>query len=81
MTSNLHPGSRYRYFEDMDWDECPDCGGEGFSDYECECEAIEDTCFCAVPTPRRCPTCRGKGGWPVDHSAEDQALHEAENDR
>ena len=46
----------------------------------CQCEQIEDICCCAVPTPVRCDTCRGKGGWHLDQSAEEQALHEADND-
>ncbi len=49
--------------EDHDWVECWDCGGEGSHDYMCECERFVDTCCCLVPTPMRCSTCRGKGGW------------------
>jgi hypothetical protein len=80
MPSNLHPGADYADFDDLDWTECWDCGGSGYDEYSCECEAFEDTCCCAEPTPRKCSTCFGKGGWTVDHSAEDQALQEAEND-
>ncbi|MEM7211769.1 MAG: hypothetical protein AAF479_07730 [Pseudomonadota bacterium] len=77
--SNLMPGPGYDDFYD-NWVECDDCGGSGEDDSMCECEAFEDICCCLHPTPARCDTCRGKGGWPRDDSAEDQALHEAEND-
>ena len=68
MTSNLHPDADFDHYDD--WHECQDCGGLG----------DEDICCCAVPTPVRCDTCQGEGGWHLDHSAEEQALHEAEND-
>ena len=80
MASNLMPGADYRDFDDEDWEECHDCGGSGTDDDSCECEAFEDTCCCLVPRPRSCATCNGKGGWTIDHSAEDQAAYEAEND-
>ena len=79
MTSNLHPGADFREFED-DWTECPDCGGDGHDESMCECERIQDICFCATPTPARCDTCKGHGGWFPDHSAEDQAMYEADRD-
>lgn len=41
--------------------ECWECGGEGYHGEECECEAFEDTCMCAEPTPARCRTCSGTG--------------------
>lgn len=78
MTSNLHPDANFDHYDD--WHDCEDCGGSGEDDSMCQCEQIEDICCCAVPTPVRCDTCQGKGGWHIDHSAEDQALHEAEND-
>lgn len=80
MSSNLHPDADYRDFDDHDWIECWDCGGSGEYGDICQCEDFEDTCCCLHPTPKRCSTCHGKGGWPVDHSAEDQALHEADNE-
>lgn len=46
-----------------DWIECDQCGGDGYMDDECECETVVDICSCATPTPRRCRTCHGKGGW------------------
>lgn len=49
--------------DDHDWIDCWDCGGEGFYLDSCECEAFEDICCCLTPTPRRCSTCKGKGGW------------------
>jgi len=80
MSSNLHPGADYSDFDDHDWQECDDCGGDGLDETMCQCETIEDICCCATPTPVRCQTCGGKGGWHIDHSAEDQAAYEAEND-
>lgn len=80
MSSNLHPDADYRSFDDGDWQECEDCGGEGLDDNECECESVQDICSCAIPTPRRCRTCNGEGGWEVDHSAEEQALWEADKE-
>ncbi len=41
--------------------DCPDCGGAGVHDDECACEAVVDICCCAVPTPRRCGSCGGRG--------------------
>lgn len=54
---------RFDYMDDAydNSEECWDCGGEGFDDLECECEAFEDICMCAEPTPRRCRTCGGSG--------------------
>lgn len=80
MTSNLHPGADFADFDDHDWHECEDCGGSGEDDSTCQCEHIEDICCCAIPTPARCQTCHGRGGWHLFNSAEDQALHEAERD-
>jgi len=53
------------YDDDFDghWIECHDCGGTGFLDDACECEAFEDICMCAEPTPPPCRECNGKGGW------------------
>ncbi len=48
--------------------DCPECGGEGFDDNECECESIVDTCCCAELTPRVCRACRGRG-WVVEGQA------------
>lgn len=43
-------------FDDDDFDgDCPDCGGEGFIEADCD----EDTCCCAEPHDLiPCPTCR-----------------------
>lgn len=41
---------------DLDED-CPMCGGSGVLDDECEC--MDDTCCCLVPTPPICPECGG----------------------
>jgi hypothetical protein len=50
--------------EDLrEWIDCRDCGGEGDHDGICQCEDFEDTCCCATPTPKRCSTCKGNGGW------------------
>lgn len=44
----------------MDWIECWQCGGEGYSDHDCG----EDTCCCLDPEDNvRCDVCNGKGGW------------------
>lgn len=46
-----------------EWIDCWDCGGEGEYGDMCQCEDFEDICCCAHPTPKRCSTCKGKGGW------------------
>ena len=79
MPSNLHPDADYREFDDDNWTDCWDCGGSGEHEDICQCSDFEDTCCCLNPMPKRCSTCKGKGGWPVDHSAEDQADFENEN--
>ncbi len=44
----------------VDWVDCWDCGGEGYSYHDCG----EDTCCCLNPEPNvQCDTCNGKGGW------------------
>ena len=81
MSSNEPPGeSGGDYYDDGHWEDCHDCGGDGFRDDECECNAFEDTCMCLNPKPPRCSTCKGRGGWTIDYSAEDQALHEADQE-
>lgn len=40
---------------------CWMCAGVGFHDGECECQAFEDTCVCAVPEPPVCEECKGAG--------------------
>lgn len=79
MASNLMAGADYSQFDDDDWQECWDCGGEGVTE-DCQCSEFEDTCMCLNPKPRGCSTCKGQGGWTIDHSAEDQADFENEND-
>jgi hypothetical protein len=44
------------------WIDCWQCGGEGEIEGDCDC--MEDSCCCLVPTPPRCDVCRGAGGWP-----------------
>jgi hypothetical protein len=46
----------YADFEPDD-DGCYLCGGSGFLDDECECQAFEDICMCLHPMPRACPEC------------------------
>lgn len=46
---------------EMEDEACPDCGGEGIWDDECECQSVVDTCCCLDPTPRTCSTCKGEG--------------------
>lgn len=40
---------------------CWACAGLGYYDGECECQFIEDTCCCSVPTPPICDECKGEG--------------------
>jgi len=61
-------GASDRYYHEY-WSECWYCDGVGYMD-ECECESVVDQCFCESPTPRRCPECRGNGGW--DTPPEDE---------
>jgi hypothetical protein len=51
-------------FDDPDWIDCWDCGGEGILDDECTCQSVADICCCLHPEPADCRTCRGRGGWP-----------------
>lgn len=44
----------------VDWEDCWDCGGEGYSYHDCG----EDTCCCLDPQPNVvCDTCNGETGW------------------
>ena len=63
-----------------DWIECADCGGDGVDDSMCECERIEDICCCLNPTPVRCDTCHGKGGWHADPVGESHDLDQNDAD-
>lgn len=56
-------GEREVEFEYDDWQDCPECGGSGVDDRMCECQKIEDTCFCVIPKPVACDHCCGLGGW------------------
>ena len=47
--------------EDLDDEDCYNCGGEGFIEGWCECQSVEDVCCCASPTPPICETCGGSG--------------------
>jgi hypothetical protein len=51
------------------WIDCPQCGGEGAVEGECDC--MDDTCCCLDPTPPDCGWCRGNGGYfvPADSAA------------
>ncbi len=40
---------------------CPYCGGDGFTEGECECLTIESICCCLYPKPPVCPHCGGNG--------------------
>ena len=43
-----------------DWNECWNCGGEGFSHHDCG----EDVCPCLHPEDNvLCDICEGDGGW------------------
>lgn len=48
-------------YDELDGDECYECGGEGIVLNDC----FEDTCCCADPEAQHgystCPACRGKG--------------------
>jgi hypothetical protein len=43
------------------WVSCWACGGAGYHEDSCECEAFEDVCCCAEPEPPECSECHGKG--------------------
>lgn len=43
------------YCDEIDDDDCPQCGGTGVLDGECDC--MDDTCCCLHPTPPDCPEC------------------------
>ena len=42
-----------------DYQDCPQCGGSGLDDTQCECG--DDTCCCLVPSPVDCSWCGGEG--------------------
>jgi len=51
-------------FDDDDggyWIDCWKCGGAGFHEDECVCQAFEDTCCCLEPEPPACEECKGTG--------------------
>ena len=44
---------------DVDWEDCWNCGGEGYSHHDCG----EDCCACIRPEPNvTCDVCNGKRG-------------------
>lgn len=50
------------------WEECTECGGDGYADHECG----EDTCCCLNPEDNvPCDCCRGDGGWYLCLSSAD----------
>lgn len=52
---------------DVEWEDCWDCGGEGFTHHDCG----EDTCCCLEPENNvGCDTCNGSNGWYRCHSCE-----------
>lgn len=58
----------------MEWEECWQCGGEGYSDHDCG----EDCCCCADPEPNVvCDICNGVGGyylcWNRDNHPKEKA--------
>lgn len=45
---------------ELQWRDCWNCGGEGFSDHDCG----EDCCCCLHPENNvECDICDGEGGW------------------
>jgi hypothetical protein len=55
-----------------DWQDCHDCGGEGYSHHDCG----EDSCCCADPEDNvACGTCQGKGGWTICLGSCDELGH------
>jgi len=40
-------------------DDCWNCGGTGYIEYDCTCG--EDTCCCLDPEPPMCRICNGEG--------------------
>lgn len=51
-------------FDDAPFDaggECAECGGSGFLEDCCSCQAVETTCNCLEPDPPPCPACGGTG--------------------
>lgn len=48
-------------YDDGDYVDCWNCGGEGYIDGDCTC--MEDCCACLEPDPPVCDICKGKGGW------------------
>lgn len=64
-------GTCYYCGEDLDFIECPECGGQGFTgEHDCG----EDTCACADPQPNvDCDICHGDGGWYEAHEHREAA--------
>jgi hypothetical protein len=45
---------------DPEWQECENCGGDGYTSHECG----DDTCACWEPSDNvPCFVCNGTGGW------------------
>ena len=65
--------------DDSDDFDCPDCGGEGFTEGDC----FEDTCCCLNPEESHgvipCSTCRQK--WAKQEEIEEQSGGTAERTR
>ncbi len=50
-----------------EWEDCWNCGGEGYSDHDCG----EDCCVCLHPENNvPCDVCGGDGGWYVGSDEE-----------
>lgn len=60
-----HDGKDYepccaRCGSSVDWQDCEECGGEGYVDHDCG----EDCCACLNPEDNvPCDCCRGNTGW------------------
>jgi len=55
-------------YDDGDYVDCWNCGGEGFSGHDCG----EDTCCCLDPEDDVvCDICKGEGGWKNDMQPPD----------
>jgi hypothetical protein len=59
FNANLYKIEINKDEENAPEDTCPQCGGEGWLDYECDC--MDSTCCCLEPSGLLCAYCRGDG--------------------